>query len=109
MACILHDAPKGIDLTCVPQRRLRALKANVRVQMQLGSFPEVVELDLGGTPVRVVASINGRDAVSVELTVAAIDAIRTMVQASHCSLPQHPNATMPQHTARCSALPAPTV
>ena len=80
-ACITLVAPMGTDQKSVPKTRLAHFVKQVRVRMQLGSFPDVVSVQVGDVDVRVVASVTLRDPLKLEMSRSAVNAIRKMVQA----------------------------
>ena len=81
-ACIKLVAPVGTDLTAISDRKRNAFKSQVRVRVQLGSFPEVVTIKLADdTAIKVGADLAIRDHLTVELTTRALTAIKKMVKA----------------------------
>ena len=81
-ACIKVVAPVGTDLDAISDRKRKMFKAQVRVRVQLGSFPEVVTIKLADdTAIKVGADLAVRDHLTVELTTTALAAIKKMVKA----------------------------
>ena len=81
-ACIKLVAPVGTDLTAISDRKRNAFKSQVRVRVQLGTFPEVVTIKLADdTAIKVGADLAVRDHLTVELTTTALAAIKKMVKA----------------------------
>ena len=89
-ACIKVVAPVGADLDAISDRKRKMFKAQVRVRVQLGTFPEVVTIKVANdVAIQVGADLAVRDHLTVELTTTALAAIRKMVQALQRS--PHPN------------------
>ena len=90
-ACIKLVAPVGTDLAALGHRKRQALKSQVRVRVQLGTFPEVVTIKVANdVAIQVGADLAVRDHLNIELTTTALAAIRKMVQALQRSPHPHP-------------------
>ena len=94
-ACIKVVAPVGTDLDAISDRKRKMFKAQVRVRVQLGTFPEVVTIKVANdVAIQVGADLAIRDHLTIELTTAALTAIRKMAQALQRSPHPHPPHTL---------------